>query len=126
MPIASAVAPKVAAVASLAYNTTPRPFGAVTSSKVTSIPSPSSAFAPAQAAPLAAPGLHVNAKPNAEQPAAAPPSAAQPAVNVLRQPAAAHAALPSAATAAAAAQELAEGPRRGGRENQGESKQQNG
>ncbi|XP_064004414.1 PDZ and LIM domain protein 5 isoform X2 [Pogoniulus pusillus] len=131
VPIASAVAPKVTAVASVAYNTTPRPFGAVTSSKVTSIPSPSSAFTPAQAAPFAAPGLHVNAKPNAEQPAAAP-SAAKPAVNVLRQPAAAHAAAPSAtaaapsATAAQGAQELAEGPRRGGRENQGESKQQNG
>ncbi|KAM6136224.1 LOW QUALITY PROTEIN: PDZ and LIM domain protein 5 [Phoenicopterus ruber ruber] len=134
VPIASAVAPKVTATASVAYNKTPRPFGAVTSSKVTSIPSPSSAFTPAQAAapspaaaapaPFAAPGLHVNAKPNAEQRSPAP-SAAKPAVNVPRQPAAAHNAAPSA-SAGDGAQDVAEGPRRGFRENQGESKQQNG
>ncbi|NXT46069.1 PDLI5 protein, partial [Pluvianellus socialis] len=124
VPIASAVTPKVTAAASVAYNKTPRPFGAVTTSKVTSIPSPSSAFTPAQAAaPLAAPGLHVNAKPNAEQRSPAP-SAAQPAVTVPRQPAA-HSAAPSA-SAGDGAQDVAEGPRRGFRENQGESKQQNG
>ncbi|XP_074946922.1 PDZ and LIM domain protein 5 isoform X6 [Phalacrocorax aristotelis] len=133
VPIASAVAPKVTATASVAYNKTPRPFGAVTTSKVTSIPSPSSAFTPAQVAapspaaaapaPFAAPGLHVNAKPNAEQWSPAP-SAAKPAVNVPRQPAAHNAAL--SASAGDGAQDVAEGPRRGFRENQGESKQQNG
>ncbi|XP_055577890.1 PDZ and LIM domain protein 5 isoform X1 [Falco cherrug] len=133
VPIASAVAPKVTATASVAYNKTPRPFGAVTSSKVTSIPSPSSAFTPAQAAapspaaaapaPFAAPGLHVNAKPNAEQRSPVP-SAAKPAVNVPRQPVAHNAA--SSASAGDGAQDLAEGPRRGFRENQGEIKQQNG
>ncbi|GAB0188863.1 PDZ and LIM domain protein 5 [Grus japonensis] len=134
VPIASAVAPKVTATASVAYNKTPRPFGAVTSSKVTSIPSPSSAFTPAQVAapsppaaaapaPFAAPGLHVNAKPNIEQRSPVP-SAAKPAVNVPRQPAA-HNAAPSA-SAGDGAQDVAEGPRRGFRENQGESKQQNG
>ncbi|XP_026703430.1 PDZ and LIM domain protein 5 isoform X2 [Athene cunicularia] len=133
VPIASAVAPKVTATASVAYNKTPRPFGAVNSSKVTSIPSPSSAFTPAQAAALspaaaapahfAAPGLHVNAKPNAEQRSPVP-SAAKPAVNVPRQPAM-HNAAPSA-SASDGAQDVAEGPRRGFRENQGESNQQNG
>ncbi|KFV18938.1 PDZ and LIM domain protein 5, partial [Tauraco erythrolophus] len=104
VPIASAVAPKVTATASVAYNKTPRPFGAVTSSKVTSIPSPSSAFTPAQAT------------------AAAAAPAAAPAPTVPRQPAAAH----NAASAARGAQDGAEGPRRGFGENQGESKQQNG
>uniref|UniRef100_A0A8C5UI58 PDZ and LIM domain 5 n=1 Tax=Malurus cyaneus samueli TaxID=2593467 RepID=A0A8C5UI58_9PASS len=117
VPIASAVAPKVTAPASVAFNKTPRPFGAVTSSKVTSIPSPSSAFTPAQASaasPCAAPGVHVNAKPNAE-PWPPVPAAPKPAVPVPRQHGAAD-----------GAQDAAEGPRRGGRENQGESKQQNG
>ncbi|NXP43434.1 PDLI5 protein, partial [Heliornis fulica] len=133
VPIASAVAPKVTATTSVAYNKTPRPFGAVTSSKVTSIPSPSSAFTPAQVAgpsltaatpaPFAAPGLHVNAKPNAEQRSPVP-SAAKPAVNVPRQPAT-HNAVPSA-SASDGAQDVAEGPQRGFRENQGEIKQQNG
>ncbi|XP_071411974.1 PDZ and LIM domain protein 5 isoform X2 [Pithys albifrons albifrons] len=133
VPIASAVAPKVTATASVAYNKTPRPFGAVTSSKVTSIPSPSSAFTPAQAsapsvaaaapAPFAAPGLHVNTKPNPEQRSPVP-SAAKPAVNVPRQPPA-HNAAPSA-PAGDGAHDVAEGPRRGVRENQGENKQQNG
>ncbi|NWQ75204.1 PDLI5 protein, partial [Columbina picui] len=126
VPIASAVAPKAATTASVAYNKTPRPFGAITTSKVTSIPSPSSAFTPAQAAapssaaaapaPFTAPGLHVNTKPNAEQ---RPPSAAKPAVNVPRQPGTPH-------NAGDGTQDVAEGPRRGFRENQGESKQQNG
>ncbi|NXA14862.1 PDLI5 protein, partial [Sapayoa aenigma] len=133
VPIASAVAPKVTATAGVAFNKTPRPFGAVTSSKVTSIPSPSSAFTPAQssapslaaAAPASfvAPGLHVNTKPNTEQRSPVP-SPAKPAVNVPRQPAA-HNAAPSA-SAGEGAQDVAEGPRRGFRENQGESKQQNG
>ncbi|XP_062348988.1 PDZ and LIM domain protein 5 isoform X1 [Cinclus cinclus] len=123
VPIASAVAPKVTATASVAFNKTPRPFGAVASSKVTSIPSPSSAFTPAQvsaASPCAVPGVHANAKPNAEP---WPPvlGAPKPAVPVPRQ----HGAAPSA-SAADGAQDAAEGPRRGGRENQGESKQQNG
>ncbi|NXL89799.1 PDLI5 protein, partial [Alectura lathami] len=130
VPIASAAAPKVTATASVAYNKTPRPFGAAASSKLTSIPSPSSAFTPAQAvavppapAPFAAPGLHVNAKPNADgwPPA---PSTAKPAVNVPRQPAT-HNAAPGG-LAGDSAQEVAEGPRRGFRENQGDSKQQNG
>ncbi|CAN8209020.1 unnamed protein product [Coccothraustes coccothraustes] len=121
VPIASAVAPKVTATASVAFNKTPRPFGAVTSSKVTSIPSPSSAFTPAQAsAACAVPGVHANAKPNAE-PWPAVPGAPKPAVPVPRQ----HGAAPSA-SAADGAQDAAEGPRRGGRENEGESKQQNG
>ncbi|XP_062493604.1 PDZ and LIM domain protein 5 isoform X4 [Pezoporus occidentalis] len=127
VPIASAVAPKVTPTASVAYNKTPRPFGAVTSSKITSIPSPSSAFTPAQAAaapaPFAVPGLHVNAKPNAEQ-CSPVLSAAKPAVNVPRQPAT-HNAGPSA-SAGDGTQDVAEGQRRGFRENQGESKQQNG
>ncbi|NXK81542.1 PDLI5 protein, partial [Amazona guildingii] len=127
VPIASAVAPKVTATVSVAYNKTPRPFGAVTSSKVTSIPSPSSAFTPAQAAaapaPFAVPGLHVNAKPNAEQ-CSPVMSAAKPAVNVPWQPAT-HNARPSA-SAGDGTQDVAEGQRRGFRENQGESKQQNG
>ncbi|NXR30500.1 PDLI5 protein, partial [Zosterops hypoxanthus] len=115
VPIASAVAPKVTAPASVAFNKTPRPFGAVTSSKVTSIPSPSSAFTPAQAsAACAVPGVHANAKPNAE-PWPPVPGAPKPAVPVPRQHGAAD-----------GAQDAAEGPRRGGRENQGESKQQNG
>ncbi|NXV67762.1 PDLI5 protein, partial [Molothrus ater] len=114
VPIASAVAPKATATASVAFNKTPRPFGAVTSSKVTSIPSPSSAFTPAQAsAACAAPGVHANAKPNAE-PWPPAPAAPKPAVPVPRQ------------HGADGAQDAAEGPRRGGRENQGESKQQNG
>ncbi|XP_066174019.1 PDZ and LIM domain protein 5 isoform X2 [Sylvia atricapilla] len=115
VPIASAVAPKVTAPTSVAFNKTPRPFGAVTSSKVTSIPSPSSAFTPAQAsAACAVPGVHANAKPNAE-PWPPVPGAPKPAVPVPRQHGAAD-----------GAQDAAEGPRRGGRENQGESKQQNG
>ncbi|NXJ08386.1 PDLI5 protein, partial [Odontophorus gujanensis] len=130
VPVASAAAPKVTTMASVAYNKTPRPFGAVASSKVTSIPSPSSAFAPAQAAPMlptptpfAAPGLHANAKHNADGHPPAP-STAKPAVNVPRQPAT-HNAAPGGHVGDGT-QELAEGLRRGFRENQGDSKQQNG
>nr|XP_009681622.1 PREDICTED: PDZ and LIM domain protein 5 [Struthio camelus australis] len=54
VPIASPAAPKAASPASVAYNKTPRPFGAVASTKVTSIPSPSSAFTPSPAAPAPA------------------------------------------------------------------------
>ncbi|XP_048798361.1 PDZ and LIM domain protein 5 isoform X2 [Lagopus muta] len=130
VPVASAAASKVTAMASVAYNKTPRPFGAVASSKVTSIPSPSSAFTPAQAAPMlptpapfAAPGLHVNAKPNADgRPPT--PSSAKPAVNVPRQPAT-HNAAPGGHVGDNT-QELAEGLRRGFKENQGDNKQQNG
>uniref|UniRef100_A0A803VZK6 PDZ and LIM domain 5 n=1 Tax=Ficedula albicollis TaxID=59894 RepID=A0A803VZK6_FICAL len=118
VPIASAAAPKVTATASVAFNKTPRPFGAVTSSKVTSIPSPSSAFTPAQA--CAVPGVHANAKPNAE-PRPPVPGAPKPAVPVPRQ----HGAAPSA-SAADGAQDAAQGPRRGGADSQGDSKQQNG
>ncbi|NXO89115.1 PDLI5 protein, partial [Certhia brachydactyla] len=117
VPIASAVAPKVPATASVAFNKTPRPFGAVASSKITSIPSPSSAFTPAQASAAAAcsvPGVHAGTKPNAE-PWPPVPGAPKPAVPVPRQHGAAD-----------GAQDAAKGPRRGGRENQGESKQQNG
>ncbi|NXB03251.1 PDLI5 protein, partial [Cnemophilus loriae] len=123
VPLASAAAPKVTAAASVAFNKTPRPFGAVTSSKVTSIPSPSSAFTPAQASAASAcavPGVHANAKPNAE-PWPPVPGTPKPAVPVPRQ----HGAAPSA-SAADGAQDAAEGPQRGGGENQGESKQQNG
>ncbi|NXM83966.1 PDLI5 protein, partial [Oenanthe oenanthe] len=107
VPIASAAAPKVTATASVAFNKTPRPFGAVSSSKVTSIPSPSSAFTPAQA--CAVPGVHANAKPNAV------PGAPKPAVPVPRQHGAAD-----------GAQDAAQGPPRGGADSQGDSKQQNG
>ncbi|XP_072192189.1 PDZ and LIM domain protein 5 isoform X1 [Excalfactoria chinensis] len=130
VPVASAAAPKVTAMASVAYNKTPRPFGAVASTKVTSIPSPSSAFTPAQAAPMlptpapfAAPGLHVNAKPNADG-RLPTPSTAKPAVNVPRQPGT-HNAAPGGHVGDGT-QELAEGLRRGFRENQGDNKQQNG
>ncbi|XP_068797672.1 PDZ and LIM domain protein 5 isoform X2 [Struthio camelus] len=124
VPIASPAAPKAASPASVAYNKTPRPFGAVASTKVTSIPSPSSAFTPSPAAPApaaapaprAAPGPHVNANANAE-PRAPAPSAAKAAVNVPRQP---------AAWAGDPAPEVAEGPRRGLRDTQGDSKLQNG
>ncbi|NXE50870.1 PDLI5 protein, partial [Casuarius casuarius] len=121
VPIASPAAPKAASPATVAFNKTPRPFGAAASSKVTSIPSPSSAFtpspappAPAAPAPRAAPGLHVNA--NAEPPAPAP-GAARAAANVPRQP---------AARASDPAPEVAEGPQRGLRDTQGDSKLQNG
>ncbi|XP_032299926.1 PDZ and LIM domain protein 5 isoform X10 [Coturnix japonica] len=130
VPVASAAAPKVTAMASVAYNKTPRPFGVVASTKVTSIPSPSSAFTPAQAAPMlptpapfAAPGLHVNAKPNANG-RLPTPSTAKPAVNVPRQPGT-HNAAPGGHVGDGT-QELAEGLRRGFRENQGDNKQQNG
>nr|XP_055169227.1 PDZ and LIM domain protein 5 isoform X8 [Nyctereutes procyonoides] len=115
----------------MAYNKAPRPFGSVSSPKVTSIPSPSSAFTPAHATisshaspppvaavtppSFAASGLHANANLNADQHSSAL-SAGKPAVNVPRQPAV-------TSVCSETAQELAEGQRRG---SQGDSKQQNG
>ncbi|NXA36490.1 PDLI5 protein, partial [Eudromia elegans] len=65
-PIASPAAPKPVSPATGAFNKTPRPFGAATCSKATSIPPPPSVFAPSPAppapaapSPRAAPGLHV-------------------------------------------------------------------
>ncbi|XP_063103355.1 PDZ and LIM domain protein 5 isoform X8 [Cavia porcellus] len=115
----------------MAYNKAPRPFGSVSSPKVTSIPSPSSAFTPAHATtsshtsppplaavtppPSSATGLHVNASLNADQCSPAL-SAGKAAVNVPRQPTV-------TSVCSETAQELAEGQRRG---SQGDSKQQNG
>ncbi|XP_077156973.1 PDZ and LIM domain protein 5 isoform X10 [Paroedura picta] len=138
VPIASAVAPKASSTANMAFNKAPRPFGAVSSSKVTSIPSPSSAFTPAHASfssrasppppatvtspPFSASGLHANAKPNADQRSPAL-SAAKPAVNVPWQPAY-NASLNTSVNENT--QEVAEGQRRGFKENQVDSAQQNG
>ncbi|XP_062991952.1 PDZ and LIM domain protein 5 [Elgaria multicarinata webbii] len=138
VPIASAVVPKVSSTANVAFNKAPRPFGAVSSSKVTSIPSPSSAFTPAHAGfssrasptpqatvtppPFTASGLHANAKANADQ-RSPMQSAAKPAVNIPWQPT--HTAslnTPSNENAP----EVPEGQRRGFKENQGDNKQQNG
>ncbi|KAM8808484.1 PDZ and LIM domain protein 5 [Eudromia elegans] len=65
-PIASPAAPKPVSPATGAFNKTPRPFGAATCSKATSIPPPPSVFAPSPApptlaapSPRTAPGLHV-------------------------------------------------------------------
>nr|XP_056711485.1 PDZ and LIM domain protein 5 isoform X1 [Euleptes europaea] len=138
VPLASAVAPKVSSTGNTAFNKAPRPFGAVSSSKVTSIPSPSSAFTPANASfssrasppppatlmppPFSASGLHANAKSNADQ---RPPvlGAAKPAVNVPWQPTY-NASLNTSVNENA--QEVAEGQRRGFKENQVDNAQQNG
>ncbi|XP_073093387.1 PDZ and LIM domain protein 5 isoform X10 [Manis javanica] len=130
VPITSAVS-KVTSTSNMAYNKAPRPFGSVSSPKVTSIPSPSSAFTPAHATtsshaspppvaavtspPFAASGLHANANLSADQRSSAL-SAGKPAVNVPRQPTV-------TSVCSETAQELAEGQRRG---SQGDSKQQNG
>ncbi|XP_036620727.1 PDZ and LIM domain protein 5-like isoform X1 [Trichosurus vulpecula] len=132
VPITSSAVAKVTSTSNLAYNKAPRPFGVVSSPKVTSIPSPSSAFTPAHATssshasppplaavtppPFAASGLHANAKPSADQPLPAS-SSVKTAVNVPWQPAA------TSPYASDTAQELAEGQRRG---SQAENKQQNG
>lgn len=50
VPITSPAVSKVTSTTNMAYNKVPRPFGSVSSPKVTSIPSPSSAFTPAHAA----------------------------------------------------------------------------
>ncbi|XP_073196825.1 PDZ and LIM domain protein 5 isoform X4 [Lepidochelys kempii] len=139
VPIASAVAPKVTSTVNMAYNKTPRPFGAVSSSKVTSIPSPSSAFTPAHATvpscaspqalatvtppPFTASGLHVNAKSSTDQRSPAL-NAAKAAVNVPWQPNTYNTTLNTYSNDNA--QDVAEGQRRGFRESQVDNKQQNG
>ncbi|XP_023556353.1 PDZ and LIM domain protein 5 isoform X2 [Octodon degus] len=131
VPITSPAVSKVTSTTNMAYNKAPRPFGSVSSPKVTSIPSPSSAFTPAHAttsshaspppvaavtSPLSsASGLHVNASLSADQCSPAL-SAGKTAVNVPRQPTV-------TSVCSETAQELAEGQRRG---SQGDSKQQNG
>ncbi|XP_036267188.1 PDZ and LIM domain protein 5 isoform X3 [Pipistrellus kuhlii] len=131
VPITSPAVSKVTSTANMAYNKAPRPFGSVSSPKVTSIPSPSSAFTPAYATtsshaspppvaavtspPFASSGLHANANLSADQRSPAL-SAGKPAVNVPRQPTV-------TSVCSETAQELAEGQRRG---SQGDSKQQNG
>ncbi|KAJ8781734.1 hypothetical protein J1605_010718 [Eschrichtius robustus] len=131
VPIPSPAVSKVTSTTNMAYNKAPRPFGSVSSPKVTSIPSPSSAFTPAHATtsshaspapgaavtppPFAASGPHANASLSADQRPSAL-SAGKPAVNVPRQPTV-------TSMCAETAQEVAEGQRRG---SQGDSKQQNG
>ncbi|XP_045392679.1 PDZ and LIM domain protein 5 isoform X3 [Lemur catta] len=131
VPITSPAVSKVTSTTNMAYNKAPRPFGSVSSPKVTSIPSPSSAFTPAHATtsshaslppvaavtppPFAASGLHANASLSADQGSSAL-SAGKTAVNVPRQPTV-------TSVCSETAQELAEGQRRG---SQGDSKQQNG
>uniref|UniRef100_A0A2K6FW50 PDZ and LIM domain 5 n=2 Tax=Propithecus coquereli TaxID=379532 RepID=A0A2K6FW50_PROCO len=131
VPIPSPAVSKVTSTTNMAYNKAPRPFGSVSSPKVTSIPSPSSAFTPAHATtsshaslppvaavtppPFAASGLHANANLSADQCSSAL-SAGKTAVNVPRQPT-------ITSVCSETAQELAEGQRRG---SQGDSKQQNG
>ncbi|KAL7982098.1 hypothetical protein Chor_001155 [Crotalus horridus] len=134
VPIASSAVPKVSSTTSMAFNKAPRPFGAVSSSKVTSIPSPSSAFTPASASlllhasptplatvtppPFTASGAHANVKANADQRCPVL-SAAKPIVNTPWQS-------PHNAPFNEKAPEVTEGQRSGSRENQGDSKQQNG
>lgn len=131
VPIPSPAVSKVTSTTTMAYNKAPRPFGSVSSPKVTSIPSPSSAFTPAHATtsshaspppvaavtspPFAASGPHANTNVSADQRSSAL-SAGKSAVNVPRQPTV-------TSVCAETAQELAEGQRRG---SQGDSKQQNG
>nr|XP_019818001.1 PREDICTED: PDZ and LIM domain protein 5 isoform X1 [Bos indicus] len=131
VPIPSPAVSKVTSTTNMAYNKAPRPFGSVSSPKVTSIPSPSSAFTPAHATtsshaspppvaavtspPFVASGPHANTNVSADQRSSAL-SAGKPAVNVPRQPTV-------TSVCAETAQELAEGQRRG---SQGDSKQQNG
>ncbi|XP_067413297.1 PDZ and LIM domain protein 5 isoform X4 [Emydura macquarii macquarii] len=139
VPIASAVAPKVTSTVNVAYNKTPRPFGAVSSSKITSIPSPTSAFTPAHVTvpscasppslatvtppPFTASGLHANAKSNTDQRSPAL-NAAKTAVNIPWQPNTYNTTLNTYSNDNA--QEVAEGQRRGFKESQVDSKQQNG
>ncbi|XP_057605250.1 PDZ and LIM domain protein 5-like [Hippopotamus amphibius kiboko] len=131
VPIPSPAVSKVTSTTNMAYNKAPRPFGSVSSPKVTSIPSPSSTFTPAHATtsshaspppvaavtppPFTTSGPHANASLSADQRSSAL-SAGKPAVNVPRQPTV-------TSVCAETAQELAEGQRRG---SQGDSKQQNG
>nr|XP_010338440.1 PDZ and LIM domain protein 5 isoform X1 [Saimiri boliviensis boliviensis] len=132
VPITSPAVSKITSTTNMAYNKAPRPFGSVSSPKVTSIPSPSSAFTPAHSTtsshaspppmaaavtppPFAASGLHANANLSADQSPSAL-SAGKTAVNVPRQPTV-------TSVCSETSQELAEGQRRG---SQGDSKQQNG
>ncbi|XP_048669593.1 PDZ and LIM domain protein 5 isoform X8 [Marmota marmota marmota] len=131
VPITSPAVSKVTSTTNMAYNKAPRPFGSVSSQKVTSIPSPSSAFTPAHATtsshaspppvtavtppPFSASGLHVNANLSADQCSSAL-STGKTAVNVPRQPTV-------TSVCSETAHELAEGQRRG---SQGDIKQQNG
>ncbi|XP_027453322.2 PDZ and LIM domain protein 5 isoform X4 [Zalophus californianus] len=131
VPITSPAVSKVTSTTNMAYNKAPRPFGSVSSPKVTSIPSPSSAFTPAHAntsshaspppvaavtpPSFAASGPHANASLSADQHSSAL-SAGKSAVNVPRQPTV-------TSLCSETAQELAEGQRRG---SQGDIKQQNG
>ncbi|XP_004848145.1 PDZ and LIM domain protein 5 isoform X2 [Heterocephalus glaber] len=131
VPITSPAVSKVTFTTNMAYNKAPRPFGSVSSPKITSIPSPSSAFTPAHATtsshaspppvaavtppPSSASGLHVSASLSADRCSPAL-SAGKAAVNVPRQPTV-------TSVCSETAQELAEGQRRG---SQGDSKQQNG
>ncbi|XP_019066114.1 PDZ and LIM domain protein 5 isoform X1 [Fukomys damarensis] len=131
VPITSPAVSKVTSTTNMAYNKAPRPFGSVSSPKVTSIPSPSSAFTPAHATtsshsspppvaaltppPSSASGLHVNASLSADR-CSSVLSAGKAAVNVPRQPTV-------TSVCSETAQELAEEQRRG---SQGDSKQQNG
>ncbi|XP_073457200.1 PDZ and LIM domain protein 5 isoform X3 [Aquarana catesbeiana] len=138
-PIAPA-APKVTTSANLIYNKAPRPFGAPSSSKPASIPSPSSAFSPASATqstpqpsalsllsavsppPPTTSGVHANYKSatDGQSPAL---SATKAAVNVPRQPASYNSAVNLYANEAA--QDGADVQRRGLKENQSD-KPQNG
>ncbi|KAM3831388.1 PDZ and LIM domain protein 5 isoform 2-T4 [Vipera latastei] len=134
VPIASPAVPKVSSTTNMAFNKAPRPFGAVSSSKVTSIPSPSSAFTPASASlplhasptplatvtppPFTASGAHANVKTNADQRSPVL-SATKPTVNTPWQS-------PHNAPFNERSPELTEGQRSESRENQGDSKQQNG
>lgn len=138
-PIAPA-APKVTTSANLIYNKAPRPFGAPSSSKPASIPSPSSAFSPASATqstpqpsalsllsavsptPPTTSGAHANYKSatDGQSPAL---SATKAAVNVPRQPASYNSAVNLYANEAA--QDGADVQRRGLKENQSD-KPQNG
>nr|XP_044998862.1 PDZ and LIM domain protein 5 isoform X2 [Jaculus jaculus] len=130
VPITSAVS-KVTSTTNTAYNKAPRPFGSMSSPKVTSIPSPSSAFTPAHAAtsshaspppgasvtlpPFSASGLHANAHVSADQ-CSPGLSTDKTAVHIPRQPTV-------TSVCSETTQELAERQRRG---SQGDSKQQNG
>ncbi|XP_012579655.1 PREDICTED: PDZ and LIM domain protein 5 isoform X2 [Condylura cristata] len=131
VPIPSPAVSKVTSTTNMTYNKAPRPFGSVSSPKVTSIPSPSSAFTPdhevtsshASPPPMAAvtppqftaSGLHANTTLSAEQRSSAL-SSGKTTVNVPRQPTV-------TSVCSETAQEVAEGQRRG---SQGDSKQQNG
>ncbi|XP_043917200.1 PDZ and LIM domain protein 5-like isoform X8 [Protopterus annectens] len=146
------VVPKVSnSAVNLAYNKTARPFGAVSSPKITSIPSPSSAFTPtavtsARASPTPPPSFASAASPPHPAPvqpiAPSPPGntrpnnggyapaagvakpAVNPSFNVPRQPAT-HGTSANLYSSSNVVQ-AAEVQRKELKENQGDSKQQNG